>query len=140
MMAMTKSYCLHLRVALCAALIVGLGWTGSALPQTNTQTVASAASQPAFHGRQLYLSVNCYLCHGTVGQGGAGPTLAPPRLMPQSAFSAYVRHPNGHMPPYTDAVLSDSNLAAIYSYLESLPPPPSQLPKLLSENSAAGGD
>jgi mono/diheme cytochrome c family protein len=43
-----------------------------------------------------------------------------------------MRHPKGRMPPYTEAVLSDTDLAAIYDYLQSLPPPSAQLPKLLS--------
>jgi mono/diheme cytochrome c family protein len=96
------------------------------------QPSQTASAPAASHGQQLFLNDNCYLCHGTVGQGGAGATLAPPRLMPQAGFSAYVRHPEGHMPPYTTTVLSDADLAAIYAYLQSLPPPPHQLPKLLS--------
>jgi ubiquinol-cytochrome c reductase cytochrome c subunit len=121
---------MSLRLAFCAALLASLSFADSASPQADTQAVA--------HGRKLYLLDNCYLCHGTVGQGGAAPTIAPPRLPPQSAFSAYVRHPGGRMPPYTQAVLGDGDLAAIYTYLQSLPAPPAQLPKLLSGASASG--
>jgi mono/diheme cytochrome c family protein len=119
-----------LRLALSAAFATAVG-------SANAQPSQTTAAQAASHGRQLFLADNCYLCHGTVGQGGAGPTLAPPRLMPQAGFSAYVRHPKGHMPPYTAAVLSNADLAAIYDYLQSLPPP-HQLSKLLS-GSAGGG-
>jgi mono/diheme cytochrome c family protein len=119
-----------LNVALFAAVVSAASWA-SAAPGQN--------AQDAPHGRQLFMSNNCYLCHGTVGQGGAGPTIAPPRLPPQSGFSAYVRHPAGRMPPYTQAVLSDADLGAIYDYLQSLPPP-QQVPRLLSGTSAAGGN
>lgn len=123
---MTRATCL----AICSTILVVLG------------SVNAASAQPSApateHGKQLFMSDNCYLCHGTVGQGGAGPTLAPPRLIPQSGFAAYVRHPKGHMPPYTQAVLNDTDLAAIYDYLQSLPQPPAQLPKLLSGASDAG--
>jgi mono/diheme cytochrome c family protein len=123
-MTMTRA----IRVTICAAILAGLGWPNAASPQPVAQAGA--------HGKQIFMSNNCYLCHGTVGQGGDGPTLAPPRLLPQSGFAAYVRHPKGRMPAYTQAVLSDTDLAAIYDYLQSLPPPPAQLPKLLSGASA----
>jgi ubiquinol-cytochrome c reductase cytochrome c subunit len=121
-----------LSIALSAAFVSAVGWASAALSQVGE-------AQEVLHGRQLFMSNNCYLCHGTVGQGGAGPTIAPPRLPPQSGFSAYVRHPAGRMPPYTQAVLSDADLGAIYDYLQSLPPP-QQVPRLLSGTSAAGGN
>jgi ubiquinol-cytochrome c reductase cytochrome c subunit len=99
--------------------------------------IAQGTAQSADHGRQLYMSNNCYLCHGTVGQGGAGPRLAPPSLKDESAFTAYVRDPKGRMPPYTAAVLSNTDLASIRGYLAALPAPPSQLPALLSRLSAS---
>jgi mono/diheme cytochrome c family protein len=111
-------------LAIRSAILAAFGSTNPASPQP--------AAQASEHGKQLFMSNDCYLCHGSVGQGGAGPTLAPPRLMLQSGFAAYVRHPKGRMPPYTQAVLSDSDLAAVYDYLKSLPQPPAQLPKLLS--------
>jgi ubiquinol-cytochrome c reductase cytochrome c subunit len=116
-------------LAFCFATILGWHLLQPAAAQ-------QAASQEADQGRRLYMTNNCYLCHGTVGQGGAGPTLAPPTLRPESNFSAYVRHPAGTMPPYTTAVLSDADLDAIHGYLQSLPAPPPQLPRLLSESSA----
>lgn len=124
---MTRSLCL----ALCAACAFAVGATNSAWPQTTAPATGQPPVRTALRGRHLFLADNCYLCHGTVGQGGAGPTIAPPRLVPQPAFSAYVRHPQGHMPPYTQPVLGDADLAAIYDYLQSLPPP-AQVPKLLS--------
>jgi mono/diheme cytochrome c family protein len=89
-------------------------------------------SAAAAHGFQLFMANNCYQCHGTVGQGGGnGPTIAPPRLRPQANFMAFVRQPPG-MPPFTTAVLDDNDLAAIWTYLNSLPAPSSSLPEPLA--------
>jgi mono/diheme cytochrome c family protein len=99
-------------------------------------SLAHAAGNPAVdHGRAAFMANNCYLCHGTVGQGGAnGPAIAPPRLMPTyQAFATWVRKPgSGVMPVYTPVVLDDADLAAIYAYLKSLPPPPSAIPSVLN--------
>jgi ubiquinol-cytochrome c reductase cytochrome c subunit len=77
------------------------------------------------NGKQLFLTTGCYQCHGTVGQGGqAGPRLAQtPLKLP--GFIAFVRNPApGNMPPYRAAVLSDAELANIFSYIQTFPPPP----------------
>lgn len=119
----------RIKTSLAVALLVH--WQASVAAQPDVQ-----ASQ---HGQTLYMSNNCYQCHGTVGQGGEGPVIAPPRLVPEADFSAYLRHPAGRMPPYTTAALDDADLAAIYRYLQSLPAPSRQLPDLLSRPSAASG-
>ena len=79
----------------------------------------------AVNGRRVYMSVGCYLCHGTVGQGSrpTGPHIAP-NPMPYEAFAALTRHPRNVMPPYTVAVLSDLDLGDIYAYLLTIPPLP----------------
>ena len=92
------------------------------------------ADPAADHGKQLFLANNCYLCHGTVGQGGAaGPTIAPPKLLPTyEAFAAWVRKTGpGVMPVYTAKVLSDADLAAIYRRSEK-PSPPASIPAVLT--------
>jgi mono/diheme cytochrome c family protein len=104
-------------------------------------TVALLALLPAIaradnavaSGKHVFLAANCYLCHGTAGQGGAGPTIVPPRLMPSlAAFTAWVRAPGpGQMPVYTAKVLGDADLAAIYAYLASLKAPAAIPPVLL---------
>jgi ubiquinol-cytochrome c reductase cytochrome c subunit len=96
-------------------------------------SLAGAAGDPGIdHGKAVFMTQNCYLCHGTVGQGGAGPTIAPPKLVPFTQFSAWLRNTgSGDMPVYTAKVLSDADVSAIYGYLRSLPGPPSPLPALL---------
>jgi ubiquinol-cytochrome c reductase cytochrome c subunit len=76
-------------------------------------------------GKNLFTRDGCYECHGLQGQGSSasGPRLAPdPPAFSQ--FSDYVRDPKGIMPPYTEKVLSNEELAEIYAFLQSVPKPP----------------
>jgi len=89
---------------------------------------ASTGNMPA--GRDLYLRYSCYACHGYDGHGGAGARLVP-LAMTVTRFTAYVRDPR-RMPPYTEKVLTDAQLADLFAYLKSLPASPSadQIPLL----------
>lgn len=96
-------------------------------------TAVSAQAPPAANvqqGNQLYLKYSCYACHGYDGHGGAGARLVP-LPMTVSRFTAYVRNPR-RMPPYTEMVLSDQQLADLFAYIKSLPasPPADQIPLL----------
>ena len=84
-----------------------------------TVVMAQAPAGNATRGKELFLKNGCYECHGTVGQGGTGP-----RLAPRTASLAYVRKPAGQMPPYTPKVMSDADLADVLAYLMSIPAPP----------------
>jgi len=86
---------------------------------------STAAANPG-NGQRLFVRDGCYECHGYVGQGSTstgGTRLGPPQI-PLSAFTTYVREPTGQMPPYTAKVISDADLAEIYNFLKSVPPPP----------------
>lgn len=86
-----------------------------------------ALAASAEHGRQAFIQSGCWQCHGTLGQGSiitsGGKRLAPNPL-PWEAFSGYVRSTNQSMPPYSEKILSDGDLADIYAYLQSVPKPP----------------
>ncbi len=88
-------------------------------------TFAFAAS--AEHGKAVFIQKGCWQCHGTMGQGSiatsGGKRLAPDPL-PWEAFSAFVRSTNRAMPPFSEKILSDGDLADIYAYLQSIPKPP----------------
>jgi ubiquinol-cytochrome c reductase cytochrome c subunit len=100
---------------------------------------AQASSGNAKNGKQIYTSYGCYECHGREGQGSV---LSGPRIGPHpvqfSTFVKYLRQPKGQMPPYTEKVVSDAELADIYAFLQSLPQPPDpkSIPLLNPESGA----
>jgi ubiquinol-cytochrome c reductase cytochrome c subunit len=96
-------------VALAAALVFGAG----------TTLAADAAN-----GKAAYMKFGCWQCHGTEGQGSAatsqGKVLAPDPL-PLEAFVQFVRSTNRAMPPYSEQVLSNEDLADMHAYLSTIP-------------------
>ncbi len=83
------------------------------------------ADEPASsdaEGRELYLSYQCWQCHGYEGQGGAAARIAS-TAYPLDAFARFLRHPD-LMPAYPPGLLSDENLRLIYEYVRSIPEPP----------------
>jgi ubiquinol-cytochrome c reductase cytochrome c subunit len=90
----------------------------AALGALAPQDLALAAS--AEKGKATFVSKGCWQCHGFVGQGGVGTKLAPNPL-PLDAMTAFVRNTKGRMPPYSEAVLSNEDLADIHAYLDSIP-------------------
>lgn len=107
---------------LTAALFAGAAAIGAPAPQGD-----------ATRGKAAFLRIGCYSCHGYEGQGAAatGKKLAPNPL-PYAAFSAFVRTTSQEMPPYTEQVLPEQDLADIHAYLRSIPasPNPSTIPLL----------
>jgi mono/diheme cytochrome c family protein len=92
-----------------------------------TLAIARAEDSPkgdVINGKRVYLAVGCFTCHGRSGQGGAytGPTPILARTaLPFDGFKELIRDPSNNMPAYSDAVLSDKEIADIYAFLESLP-------------------
>ena len=83
----------------------------------------NAPSGNVANGKKLYETVGCFQCHGFAGQGGAaGPKLIDPT--PYPAFIAQLRTPRQVMPPYTERVLSDQQVADIYAHVKTFPAPP----------------
>jgi mono/diheme cytochrome c family protein len=92
-------------------------------------TMARAQDAPrgdAANGKRIYLADGCFTCHGRAGQGGAyigpAPILAHTALS-FDGFKGEVRDPVNDMPAYSDAVLSDKDIADIYAFVETLPGP-----------------
>jgi mono/diheme cytochrome c family protein len=86
---------------------------------------ADAPAGNAENGKRIFAKNGCYECHGREGQGSnmTGPRIAPDPV-PFDVLTRYVRKPSGEMPPYTDKVVSDRELADIYAFLQSRPHPP----------------
>ena len=75
------------------------------------------------NGKKLFVTYGCYECHGRQGAGAAiAPRIGPPALS-LAGVIRYVRAPTGQMPPYTTKIVSDQDLADIYAYLKTFPPP-----------------
>ena len=78
------------------------------------------------NGKQIYLAVGCFTCHGRSGQGGAfnGPAPILARTaFPFDAFKGQIRDPANDLPAFSAAVLSDKDIADIYAFLQALPIP-----------------
>ena len=80
----------------------------------------------AANGKRIFLAEGCFTCHGRSGQGGAyngpAPILAH-TMLPFDGFKGQVRNPADDMPAFSDAVLSDKDVADIYAFVQSLPGP-----------------
>lgn len=99
-----------------------LGWLVAAL--AGSLIGAPAFASDDLQGREAYIRVGCWSCHGYEAQGGiAGPRLAPDPL-PFEAFAIVVRRAVAEMPNYSAQVLSDEELADIYAYLLTIAPSP----------------
>jgi len=85
-------------------------WTGGA-----GQTTASLA-----HGKQLFAQ-NCAGCHGAQGGGLAGPSLLNwhAKMTPEQTM-ARIKNPVAPMPRLYPAILSESDVADIATYLHTL--------------------
>jgi mono/diheme cytochrome c family protein len=102
-----------------AVAVFGVSGSAAALAQ-------DAPAGDAANGKRIYLADGCFTCHGRSGQGGAyngpAPILAHTAL-PFDGFAGQVRNPVNDMPAFSDAVLSDKDIADIYAFVESLPGP-----------------
>jgi mono/diheme cytochrome c family protein len=113
---MTQLLRRRLSIARACLLLV---WMGDVLAQTS----APPRTAPELEqGRVIYRLQGCYECHGFAAQGaiGVAPALKPPRLTLEG-FKAIVRKPGGIMPPYSVALVSDTDLELVFDYLQSLP-------------------
>lgn len=115
-----------LTVAASALLMAALLAPAAARAQGTPSQPAKSDAAPTGsvdNGKKIFTKDGCYECHGREGQGaaqGAGPRIGPPQLS-FDAFTKYVHQPTGQMPPYTSKVVSDQDLADIYTYLQSRP-------------------
>ena len=99
----------------------------AALLSTCVLTGAQAQDAPpgdAANGKRLYLTDGCFTCHGRSGQGGAYNSPAPilaKTALPFDGFKGQIRNPVNDMPAFSDALLSDKDIADIFAFVQSLP-------------------
>src|SRR5262252_7289244 len=113
----TCATCSFFLPALAVALMVG-GSCATAQSAAHPAKADDTAAGNAENGKKLFAKYGCYECHGREAQGGGynGPRLAPDPV-PFSVLQSYIRHPAGELPPYTEKVVSDKDLADIYAFL-----------------------
>jgi mono/diheme cytochrome c family protein len=84
----------------------------------------AALAASAEKGKALFVQHGCWQCHGFVGQGSvasSGGKVLAPNPLPWEAFSAFVRSTNRAMPPFSEKILPNDDLADIYAYLQTVP-------------------
>jgi mono/diheme cytochrome c family protein len=92
-------------------------------PQPTATPTVSEAAKHVDAGAALYKKKGCYECHVNDAQGGPqGPRIGP-NPIPLPRFTTYIRNPTGDMPPFTEKVLSNQELADIYAFLQARPQP-----------------
>ena len=108
---------------LVALVMAGVAVAAQAPAQQPRPAAPAAPAGNADNGKKLFVSYGCYQCHGYEGQGSSatGPRLASRPIT--FALMRYVRAPTGQMPPYTEKVLSERDLADIYAFVQSRPAP-----------------
>jgi mono/diheme cytochrome c family protein len=108
------------RIAVTAFAVAALfaGAFGTALAQD------AAPSGDAAKGKRIFLADGCFTCHGRSGQGGAyngpAPILAH-TMLPYDGFKGQIRNPANDMPAFSDALLSDQDIADVYAFVQTLP-------------------
>jgi mono/diheme cytochrome c family protein len=103
-------------ILLIASVLAGLAAAGSVVAAPKPARGAAGGSE----GARLYVATGCYQCHGYVGQGGmAGPRIAGKNYAFE-AFRRQLRHPTDEMPPYTERVMSDAEVAAVQAYVATM--------------------
>tara|TARA_B110000438_G_C15620232_1_gene566220 strand:- start:316 stop:684 length:369 start_codon:yes stop_codon:yes gene_type:complete len=85
---------------------------------------AQDSTGDADRGRETFMRVGCYQCHGDDGKGNDAGTALTPDPLPPEALANFIRFSPGRMPMYPEEVLSDAEIEDIVAYLESVPPPP----------------
>jgi len=99
-----------------------IGYVGEVLPYEGIGLAGARVddnADPIARGRGLFLANGCAACHGLAAQGGAvGPKLDLEEIFRED-FGPIVRSGPGGMPAFTDSILSDVDLDAIYGYLKA---------------------
>jgi mono/diheme cytochrome c family protein len=80
---------------------------------------AAQAENPEDRGAQIYMKSRCFACHGQLGTGGLGPTLAGDRILAIQKFViAQILIGRGKMPAFGDR-LSNEDIAAVAQYIRN---------------------
>lgn len=107
--------------------------------EAQTQTTPTFSPEMLRQGQRLFYEVGCFYCHGIKAEGGVGPNIARTGL-PLELLIQQVYYPEDEMPAFPSTVVSQSDLAAIYAYLQSLPPTDSRPQIVTNQPDVATGE
>lgn len=100
-----------------------IGYVGEVVPFSGVGLAdpgSASGADPTTRGRLLLLGYGCAACHGLTGQGGVvGPALGLDEL-DFDDFGPLLRSGPGGMPAFTEEILSDDDLKAIYTHLKAI--------------------
>src|SRR3954452_17020331 len=96
---------------------------------------SDASAADAAKGKETYMAIGCFECHGRSGPGGRLNYPAPPLAqlqLPAESLAAFLREGKGDMPPYVESQVSDAEVADIQAFLQTLrgPVDPKTIPLL----------
>ena len=111
--SVTSGTCGQLQAEPTAA--VGEGPADEDVPQISTDLFTPNADR----GRELFFSNGCNVCHGDVGEGGIGPTIARTSLTFSQVAYQY-RNPREAMPQFTTDQIPNADVYDIYAWLQTL--------------------
>src|ERR1700756_5436021 len=100
-------------------------WQSDARRQEQSGKMPAGNAQK---GKQIFETLGCNKCHGSEGEGvsGRGQSGGGPRIASTSlalpAFIQRVQKPKGVMPPFGSDRATESDLADVYAFLETLKP------------------
>jgi mono/diheme cytochrome c family protein len=98
---------------LCFLTVSTLGYFGGQLA-IEGEGKPQAATTKFLSGEKLF-ALNCSDCHP-----GGSDILKAPQLTDFNAFLAYLRNPQGEMPPFPPEKISDKQAKKVYQYIEKL--------------------
>lgn len=81
---------------------------------------AVRAGGDALRGADLYVANGCQVCHGEMGEGIVGPTIARTGLDIQGVIAQY-RQPRGIMQEFSAEDVSVQDIADVWTWLQTLP-------------------
>jgi mono/diheme cytochrome c family protein len=107
-----------------ATLAVAAGFSTAMLAQ-QTAGPAAELKGDAARGKDYFVKYTCYGCHGFSAQNGPGRNRLNPMNFTVAGFIGAVRAPgNTQMPTYSAKVISDQQLADVWTYVKTLPNAP----------------
>ncbi len=107
-----------------ASLAVAVGFSTAILGQQRAVPAAELKGDAAT-GKDYFIKYTCYGCHGFSAQNGPGRNRLNPMTMTVTGFIGAVRAPGStQMPTYSAKVISDQQLADIWTYVKTLPNAP----------------